>query len=746
MRAWIVIVGMLWLPSLLAVHAQCEPCDRESNASFIPPMTGQSNQFAVRRAGMEVDARWRLGVDKDGWYRLTQAQLVAAGMPADQLIGYQIRLFNRDQEVAISVTSTNAWGAQDALYFYGIQHDGPYNRTNVYWVGLGGQGKRIESINGSTNAGGNLVINACYSSQYTPKNIHRPYHRPDDENSDHWFAETVYSDMNTGPIAINTSNRNVNGNVRFGLTMYGLTTSNHQTRVTLQNGHHVIFPPFNGPVSHKTNLLVAASNFTQLAMSTLTFRQIGTNATTPQDFAYLVEARIDYQARMRMRSPSSEFCGVPGTNIYNTLSVATNVGNTVLDITDPLNPVLITDAHFPPTGFETNSFTALFRHVSQDVRRYAIVQTNGILNAQTPHEVRFRNLGDAARNADYLLICPYEFRQQAYRLAKQRYTNGLNVVVAPLSDIYNEFGYGIVDADSIKQFIGYAYHHWTPPKPRFALLIGEGTYDPLGHIGSIPNVNIPVKFGPTPFVFAAKDTWYGLVDGDDLLPDVIIGRMSLSSTVFLSNIVSKVISYDVGNFSTNALVIADINDGGNNFHASSDTHIFTNLASNAFSIVKVHLPAGSARTTISNSFNSGRRLVTYVGHGALDRWSQANVWNTSDVAGLNNTIYPLVAIFSCQNGSFVERTTNCLSEVFIEVNRGASSVFSPTALSVQLYADYMAAGFINTYAKTKRRYLGDVAYGGYLNLFNFNPNVSELETYQILGDPGLIVNRPGTLP
>ncbi|HMP90650.1 MAG TPA: C25 family cysteine peptidase [Kiritimatiellia bacterium] len=729
----------------IRIFAECEPCDRLSNAVLLPPMTGDAGQFEIRRSGLEVDARWKLGVDKDGWYRLTWSQLVAAGLPADQLIGSQIRLFNRTNEVAISVTSTNVWGEQDALYFYGIQHDGPYNRTNAYWLGLGGLGKRIESVNGSTNAGGNVIINACYSANYNPKKLHRPYHRPDDESIDHWFAEIVYSDINTGPIFINTSNRNVSGNATFGLTMYGLTLSNHQTRVTLQNGHHIVFPPFNGAVLHKTNLLVAASNFAQLGMSTLTFRQIGTNAAVPLDYAYLVEARVDYLARMRMRSPASEFCGLPGTNIYNLLSVATNVGNTVLDITDPHNPTLITDVQFPPTGFETNFFTALFRHVSQDVRRYAIIQTNGILNAQTPHEVRFRNLGDMARRADYLMIGPTEFRAQMYRLAKQRFTNGLNIVVAPLNDVYNEFGYGIVDADAIKQFIGYAYHHWTPPKPRFALLIGEGTYDPLGHIGSIPAVNVPVKFGPTPFVVAAKDTWYGLVDGDDLLPDVIVGRMSLSSGVSLSNVVSKVIHHDAGGLFKPALLVSDFATNIN-FKGSTDTYIYPYLFSNGYLIQQASLPSATQTQIVSLINSSGNRLITYVGHGALNQWSSANLLNVTNMSTLSNTTYPLVAIFSCQNGSFVERLTNCLSEAFIEVHRGAASVFSPTALSVQLYADYVAQGFANSLASRQRRYLGDVAFEAAENLFNFNPFVSELSTYQILGDPGLIVNRPGTLP
>ena len=80
--------------------------------------------------------------------------------------------------------------------------------------------------------------------------------------------------------------------------------------------------------------------------------------------------------------------------------------------------------------------------------------------------------------------------------------------------------------------------------------------------------------------------------------------------------------------------------------------------------------------------------------------------------------------------------------MFIEAPRGASSVFSPTALSVQAFSDYVAAGFSRALAVDQRRHLGDVALDAQLNLWNWNTSVAELMTYQIVGDPGLIVNGP----
>lgn len=739
----------------LPAQMNCQPCDRPSTAGLVPAMIGEPGNFAVRRAGAEVDARWRVGITNDGWYRLTQPQLVAAGMPSDQLIGSQIRMFSRTQEVALLVSSSNLLGTADTVQFYAIKHDGAYNRTNVYWLGLGGEGRRIATINGTPLGGETLVTSACYSAVFDTKTLYRPFNQPLLTEIDHWFAALVNTSTPT-VLSLNTTNRvsNETANIRFqmfGLTQDSNVNPDHRTRVTV-SGSQVGQAPFDDTTLLTTNFFFSA-NLLSNGFTSVALQQNATGVT--DDRAFLVNARVDYVARINQRSASHEFCGRTGTNRYRVLNLTSSNNVLYLDITDPYAPVRITGTfpylQMPPTNVITNLWYVEFRHVTNRVSRFAVVQTNGVRAAPTPIAADFRNLADTNRSADYLLITPYEFRQQAYRLAKHRFTNGLRIAVAPLPDIYNEFGYGVVDADAIKQFIGYAYHHWTGPKPRFALLIGEGTYDPLGYQGSVPSLSIPVRFGPSAFVVSPQDTWYGFVDGndngvDDQLPDVVIGRMSLSSNAPLSNIVNKVIAFDSQNNVSNALLVAD-NDGVINFMQSSDVNIFQTLNSNGIPTLRhTRGDPGVTQATITNAINSNRRLITYVGHGAVDLWSAVNLLHVTNFPGLSNTVFPLVGIFSCQNGSYVDRTTNSLAEAFIEVPRGAASVYSPTALSVQLFADYLAAGFTQAYAVQKRRHLGDIVFVAHLNLWAFNPDVAELRTYQIIGDPGLIVNKPGTLP
>lgn len=724
--AALLLLGLL---HPLAAAAQCLPCERPVVAGFVSDTSGQAEQFQVRRAGAIVDASWRFDISTDGWYRVTQAQLLSAGLAASRLVGSELRLFNHTQEVALAVSTDALFGPGDSFHFFGLRYDGEYTRTNAYWLGFGGTGKRLATTEGAPLVGAPLLTTACYRVRYDPNLLYRPFHQPLDAGIDHWFAALVNSSSDA-TFSLNTTNR-ISGDARLHVQLYGLSTAGHQARLQV-NGSTVGSPSFSGPVYFATNVALAASLLTD-GSSTIGLRDLVGSA-----LYYLIDAVLDYPGRINATGAEYYFCGEAGTNVYSVSGLATNLVPWLLDVTRPAEPVRVLQGEITTNGARC---TLRFTYAAAVRPRFLILQPDGVRTAPAPREVAFRNLADTARQADYLLICPPELRRQSYRLAKHHHTNGLQVVVAPLPDIYNEFGYGVVEALALKQFIGYAFHHWALPRPRFGVLIGKGADDPLGFTGSVPPLQVPVHFGPTPFVVAAQDVWYGLVDGNDLLADVAVGRIAVSTDAQFSNVVNKILSFTGAPIVSNALLVAD-NDGVIDFAGSSNTHLDNQLAAGGFSRIKVYLPYSGAQATIQATINSGRRLVTYVGHGAVDRWSAQNIWNTSDVLNLGNTVYPLVAIFSCNNGGFVDRSVTGLAEAFIEAPRGASSTFAPTALAAQAYSDYVAAGFARALAVDRRRYLGDVALEAQLNLYQWNPNVAELLIYQIIGDPGLIVNSP----
>ena len=717
-------------------RAQCVTCGTDWPASVLSATTGQAADFAPRRAGAEVGADIRFGISSAALYRVTQPQLVAAGLTNP--VGSALRLFCRDQEVAIQVSTAGALAGGDYLEFHGTGHRGYYSATNVYWLAQSGTGLRMATQDGATNAGGALVSTYDEVVEFGPDLLYRDFYRPLEDGFDHWFAALL---TNQGPtlISMNTAGRVNGSNATVVLRLFGLSTYtnavDHRTDARI-NGTQIASFLYDGESDQVMTGFVATALLTD-GNTSVSLQP--TQAGVPFDYSYLDWIQIGYPRALSVRNNSLTFCGRAGTNVYVVGGLTTNAGVAVLDITAHAAPVAITN--FAYLGNPPNVSLA-FRAVTTNAHRYFVAAPSAVRTASAPQRVYFRNLANTNRQADYLMVTPYAFREPAYRLLKHRASNGLAVAVAPLEDVYNEFGYGLEDAAPIQQFIGYAFHHWGKPVPRYALLMGEGTYDPRNYLGQKPAVHLPVKLGPTPFSWSPRDNWYGAVNGTDTLVDVSIGRIPAVTTQEVARVVGKTVDFERRSRIRTALLVADNIDvtNGLNFATASQNNVYNHLFFSSYSILSAYLDGNSVsalRTSIQNAFVSGRHVVNFFGHGQTHLWCGEDIWNTNDVAGLTNARFPVVTIFSCQNGSFEDPARECLAEAFLEgTTNGASAVMAPAAESVQPYAERVAYGFYLEFTNETTR-LGDSLNLGLLNLWNFNKNASELWSYGILGDPAL---------
>jgi len=469
------------------------------------------------------------------------------------------------------------------------------------------------------------------------------------------------------------------------------------------------------------------------------------------DTAFLESCRLEYPRRLSCESGSLTFQGCERTNTYRIAGVA-GPDVRLLDVTDPVSPVHL--LNFSTQAETGGTLVVSFGDVTPMARRYMIVDEGAVRDVASVRRVPFRDLASTSRQADYVLVCPYRLREHCYRLLKHRYLHGLSVAVAPIEDIYNEFSYGIVDAGAIKQFLGYAFHHWAAP-PRYVLLAGEGTYDPKANLGATGQNVLPVHLGPTSWQWTALENWFVLVNGQDELADMAIGRIPVTDNVAMGNVVDKIIEYEAavtnaGTWLNKATLVADDWDGQNDFGAASDDYVFDPLGSAGFTTrTRVYLDSPTyadpslARAAIASGFSIGRYLFSFFGHGAVDFWTQEDVWNTSDANGLGNSVRPIVAMFTCQTGYFIGSTKECIAEALLErANGGAVACFAPSILGRQDFSEYVADGFMATLTGGTAERIGDAQMGGLSNLWvNGNDQVEELRAYQIFGDPATFVKR-----
>ena len=87
----------------------------------------------------------KIGVQRSGWYRLSQPQLLAAGLDPD-VSPRTLALFVDGVEQAIRVTGEvdGRFDPSDVVEFYGVGVDTAYADTRVYWLAAGlGRGRRL---------------------------------------------------------------------------------------------------------------------------------------------------------------------------------------------------------------------------------------------------------------------------------------------------------------------------------------------------------------------------------------------------------------------------------------------------------------------------------------------------------------------------------------------------------------------------------------------------------------------------
>jgi hypothetical protein len=153
-------------------------------------------------------------------------------------------------------------------------------------------------------------------------------------------------------------------------------------------------------------------------------------------------------------------------------------------------------------------------------------------------------LRGTAQRADWLLVAPRELLPAAEPLAALRRTEGLRVKLVALEEIASAFGHGEATPEALRDFLEYAYQRWRRPSFKYVVLLGDGTYDRKNYLGTGVKSWIPPYTLKTSYLWTASDPAYGSVNGDDLLPDVAVGRLPAASLAEARTLVDKVVAFE----------------------------------------------------------------------------------------------------------------------------------------------------------------------------------------------------------
>jgi hypothetical protein len=350
-------------------------------------------------------------------------------------------------------------------------------------------------------------------------------------------------------------------------------------------------------------------------------------------------------------------------------------------------------------------------------------------------------LKEKSHQADYLLIGPRAFVAAAGSLLELRSSQGLRVKGVALEEVYSEFGFGEESPKAIRDFLSYAYHQWSV-SPRYVLLLGDGTYDFKDYLGTGVVNQVPPLMVETTYLETASDPSYAAVNGEDILPDLAIGRLPASTVDELQKMVAKIISFETsGNLlGSRAVLVTDNPDEGGDFVSNAEELAATVLS--AKELEKIYLSelgTTATRSSIQQAFNEGSSLMSYIGHGGIHLWADENILNIYHTPFLvSQTEQPLLLTINCLNGYFHFPYFNALAEELLKAeDKGAIAAFSPSGLSLNEPAHGLHKALLEEIVNGNHPRLGDAILAAQAAYAESGAFPELLSIFHLMGDPAL---------
>jgi hypothetical protein len=351
-------------------------------------------------------------------------------------------------------------------------------------------------------------------------------------------------------------------------------------------------------------------------------------------------------------------------------------------------------------------------------------------------------LTDSRNQADYIVIGPSAFLDAARPLLALREGEGLTTMAVPVEEVYSVFGHGESTPQSIQSFLSHAYHNWQTPSVRYVVLLGDATYDfkdvqGLGVVNRVPPLIIK-----TAYLWTASDPTLAAVNGEDILPDIAIGRLPAATVEEARAMVNKIIAYETGQVNLEGLkvLVADNPDQGGNFTASAE-----NVASTLFAgedVRKLYLEKlgrASTKSGIRDAFDNGASLVSYIGHGAIHLWADEDLLNIWQVPSLSpQSQQPIVLTMNCLNGYFHFPIFDSLAEALLKAeDRGAIAAFSPSGMSLNEPAHAYHVAVMEELLRGDNERLGDAILRAQETYLQTGVFPELLSIYHLFGDPAM---------
>ena len=728
------------LATVLVIALVLAACSRSNTGPGAEPtVAGRSNSTAAPASvapipsapAQPVDAV-KLVVDKPGLYRVTAADLRAAGFDTASDDPARLALSLAGQPVTLL-----ARGSGDALelIFYGEPRASRYGRDNVYRLSWSDQtradtGRPIAPAGGEP---GTTFVDRQTLEEATAYLSQLP------AGSDHWLWQSLFAPADID-VTFDLPGW-AGGDVDLTVSLWANTQDtavNPDHRAVLSvNGQQVAVDAWDGQGARAITATVPA-NVVLAAGNTLNLSAPGDTGAAV-DVLYIDRIDLAYQRQLALASGEQlQFSAEAGAPVA--VQGVDSAQALLWDVTEPVAAQPLSGAQGDTEGlrFEDDAVEGL--------RRYALASRDALLAPRAIVPDSSIDLRQNAEGADYIAITHPSFAAALQPLVDFRREQGLRVTVASIQDVYDTFSGGMVDPAAIRDYMRYARDNWTGQAPRFLLLVGDASYDYQGFLADgTPNL-VPTYLLQTHFVGeTASDNWFVSLDDEDDRPDMAVGRIPAQTAEQVASVVAKTLAYeqnpDASRWASRALFVAD--DKQDSFQQISDD-LAANYLPADYDVEKIYLgQTGDPNASVINQLDQGVGVLTYVGHGSMNVWAQEKILSTDDAGALRNDVQPFMMTMTCLVGYFHHPQVTSMGEALLfNDSGGVVGALVPTSESLATDQSELASN-IFTHLFGDAGTVGEAIMLGKQDLSAERDLMQDLiETFTLLGDPALRLQRP----
>jgi uncharacterized repeat protein (TIGR01451 family) len=679
----------------------------------------------------------KIGVTSEGWYRLSLAQLIAAGFnPGAEPQFLQLFAEGVEQPMLVESRAGNRERPIEGIEFYGTGIDTPFSGTRVYWLVRGTQpGERVTQIPAS--ASGTATAEDFLFTVLLEERTTYFATLLNGENQDNFFGDAVTTQPVDEQLTIAHLNPNSALQATIDVTLQGATDQQaHAVSVSL-NGNPVGEMSFLNQ-TNVTNTFPVNSTLLQDGVNTVTLTALdGDN-----DISLVQSIALHYPHTYAadgnwLRASVSSGATLNVTNFTNSAIYA-------YDITDPTAITALTGS-VQPAG-NTFSLALAVPNAGPAERTLLIFSADQI---SAPASLTFHAPDPAIhkqQSSDIVVISHPDFVASLAPYVALRQQQGRQVTLVTIDQLFDAFNYGERSPFAIQDYLQQLS---TDPAqaPQAVLLVGDASLDPRNYLGFGDFDFVPTRIIETQAFKTASDDWFSDFQqtGFATIPT---GRLPVRTASDAALVVSKIVNYESGStfgtWNQQALLIADQNVDTNFTNEATFAASDLPAALQTTSIFANTLDVNTARDQILNALNNGALLVNYTGHGATEQWSFADLLDDTSASTLTNgERLPFYLLMDCLNGFFQDVYTQSLAEsLLLAPNGGAVAVWASSGFTAAPEQGTLDQAMLGILKQDPSMPIGESILGAKLGITD--PDVRR--TWVLFGDPSMQLQLSPSAP